>query len=107
MKREKWVDVAGSGGKYMVSDLGRFRSYTKKMKGGFMKPYKTELGYTRIPLAINGKVKLHYIQRLVWASFNGPVPENLEVDHINRIRDDNRLCNLRLLSPLENRGKHG
>lgn len=42
---------------------------------------------------IKGKqIKAH---RLVWFLCNGVFPE-MEIDHINRIRDDNRIENLRL-----------
>ena len=33
---------------------------------------------------------------------NGPIPKGKIVDHINHIRHDNRLCNLRLVSSLDN-----
>ena len=38
--------------------------------------------------------------RIVWLIFHGYWPET--VDHINRIRSDNRICNLRDVSNLEN-----
>lgn len=34
----------------------------------------------------------------VWKAFNGDIPEGLTVDHINRVKWDSRLCNLRLLN---------
>ena len=40
--------------------------------------------------------------RVIWEAWNGPIPEGLTVDHINGIRDDNRLINLRLLTPEDN-----
>lgn len=35
--------------------------------------------------------------RMIWEHFNGKIPEGMEIDHINRIKTDNRLCNLRLV----------
>lgn len=42
------------------------------------------------------------VHRLVWEAFNGKIPEGMEIDHINCIRDDNRLENLRLVTHKEN-----
>lgn len=33
----------------------------------------------------------------------GHIPENAEIDHINHVRNDNRLCNLRFVTRSENR----
>ncbi|CAH9016243.1 putative homing endonuclease [Vibrio phage 275E43-1] len=38
----------------------------------------------------------------MWKHFKGKIPEGKVVDHINGIKTDNRLCNLRLLSVSEN-----
>ena len=43
--------------------------------------------------------------RIVWETFNGEIPDGYEVDHINNVRDDNRLCNLQLLTRLDNMRK--
>ena len=37
----------------------------------------------------------HLVHRIVWDAFNGPIPKGFEVDHINDIRTDNMLDNLR------------
>lgn len=42
--------------------------------------------------------KTHYAHRLAWEISNGPIPEGMMVDHINRVRTDNRLVNLRLVT---------
>ena len=51
-------------------------------------------GY-RLTKADNIKYMHH---RLVWIWHNGEIPEGMEVDHINKIRDDNRIENLQLLN---------
>lgn len=40
--------------------------------------------------------------RVVWAFHNGPIPEGMEINHKNGIRDDNRLENLEILTPSAN-----
>lgn len=42
------------------------------------------------------------VHRLAWIYHNGEIPEGLEIDHINRIKSDNRLENIRLVSRHEN-----
>ena len=67
------------------------------IKAGSTAGNVTEQGYIRIKV----DRKLHYAQRLVWLYVHGHFPED-EMDHINHIRDDNRLINLRKCSRLEN-----
>jgi hypothetical protein len=49
---------------------------------------------------VDGELK--YEHRIVWENHNGPIPEGMQIDHINRIRDDNRIENLRLVTPQQN-----
>ena len=43
-----------------------------------------------------------YIHRFVYECFNGIIPDGKVIDHVNNIKDDNRLCNLQLMSQQEN-----
>ena len=85
---------------YQVSNLGRIWS---KISQKYMKSQKDACGYLRIQLrAINGKVKTEKIHRLVAITFIDN-PNNLpEVNHINHIRDDNRVDNLEWVTHKEN-----
>lgn len=40
--------------------------------------------------------------RLAWFIHNGDIDLNLEIDHINGVRDDNRIENLRIATPSNN-----
>ena len=40
--------------------------------------------------------------RFIWECFNGSITDNKVIDHINNIKDDNRLCNLQLVTQQQN-----
>tara|TARA_R110000823_G_scaffold2934_4_gene11669 strand:+ start:406 stop:906 length:501 start_codon:yes stop_codon:yes gene_type:complete len=53
-----------------------------------------------IVVMINGiNYKAH---RLIWVWHFGDIPKDLQIDHINRQRDDNNIDNLRLVTNQEN-----
>ena len=54
-------------------------------------------GYIRIK-----RDGVEYLHRLIWAHFNGPIPEGMQIDHINGNRTDCRLENLRCVTPALN-----
>jgi len=58
----------------------------------------TENGYMRVVFNRTP----HFIHRFIWIYHNGDIPKNLFIDHINGIRDDNRIDNLRLVTKQEN-----
>ena len=42
------------------------------------------------------------VHRLVYETFVGEIPQGYQIDHINTVRDDNRISNLRCVTPKEN-----
>ena len=49
----------------------------------------------------NGQ-KNFFVHRFVYECFNGIIPDGKVIDHVNNIKNDNRLCNLQLMSQQEN-----
>lgn len=90
---------------YSVSNLGRVRRDTKGFKtypGRILKPNLVRK-YLQLCLFQNRQrfyPKVHY---LVLLAFVGERPQEFEVDHINCIKTDNRLCNLEYVSKETNR----
>lgn len=58
----------------------------------------TKDGHRRVGI----KGKIYQEHRLIMMLCFGHIPENAEIDHINHVRDDNRLCNLRFVTRSEN-----
>ena len=61
----------------------------------------TRKGYLRIDFLLNGKQHRHEAHRLAWLYMYGEFPK-LEIDHINRIKTDNRIVNFRLATRSQN-----
>ena len=40
--------------------------------------------------------------RIIWEMHNGAIPDGMQIDHINRVRTDNRIENLRLVTSQQN-----
>ena len=57
----------------------------------------TKAGYVQVSVG----AKNYTAQRLAWLYFHGKWPDGV-VDHINRVRNDNRICNLRDVSYSQN-----
>lgn len=59
-------------------------------------------GYRTVNLTNKYKARRLFIHRMVLEAFVGPCPPGMEVLHINGVRDDNRLANLRYGTRSEN-----
>lgn len=59
-------------------------------------------GYKVCTLHLDGHRKQVKLHRLIWISVHGIPPAGLVPDHINRIKTDNRITNLRLVTQQEN-----
>lgn len=94
---EIWKDIPGYEKLYQASNWGRIRSL-KYGKVKILKLFKRKDGYLHVRLCKDGKGKMFYIHRLVWITFNGEIPEEYEVNHINEDKTDCSLDNLNLLT---------
>lgn len=105
---EIWKDIPNYEGIYQASNLGRIKSLERidvrghRVKEKILKPSRDRYGYYQVVLCKNSKLKAYRVHRLVWSAFNGQIPENMQVNHINEIKSDNRLENLNLMTCKEN-----
>ncbi len=72
----------------------------RRFKSGVVRVVGTvnQDGYLHIS-TVAGSVLIH---RLVWQHAHGQIPDGLQIDHINGVRTDNRICNLRLVTNAQN-----
>lgn len=70
----------------------------KKAKAGDLVGWKKPNGYVQMKL----NYKKYYLHRVLWEMHYGEIPEGIQIDHINGVRDDNRIENLRCASATEN-----
>lgn len=56
-------------------------------------------GYWQVCTRTLGTLLAH---RVIWELVNGPIPEGMEIDHIDRCRSNNKVDNLRLVTSSEN-----
>lgn len=88
--------------KYNIYVDDDFVIYRMKKDGRLVqvKPsVSSKCGYEFICYAARKTV---YVHRLIYEAFKGPIPEGMEIDHINSIRTDNRPDNLRVVTHKEN-----
>lgn len=103
--REIWKSIPGYELLYKVSNLGRVKRVLTSfgLECNLVLTQSTrgrDFKYRSVSLCKNGQVRTFYVHRLVLLAFRGP--SDLQTDHINNDPSDNRLRNLRYVTPSEN-----
>lgn len=99
----EWKTVVGYEGLYEVNELGQVRSLPRyTTKGRILKIYTNKHnGYQYVCLCKNNKSVTRRLHRVVMEAFFGKRDE-LQINHINGIKNDNRLVNLEYCTQSEN-----
>lgn len=105
---ERWLPIAGYEGRYEVSDCGRVRSLSRRVRAGYgsfrrtpakvLKPGGRTLrgtSYLAVTLFLDGVPDRRTVHYLVLETFVGPRPDGLVACHGNGDPVDNRVENLR------------
>lgn len=87
-KYNRWITKSGN----------IFRLHNKTNKLILCKQTVNAKGYLQITI----NKKSYKVHRIIYETFCGSIPENYVIDHINTVRNDNRLENLRCVTVEEN-----
>lgn len=112
LEDEEWRDIDEAKGSFMISNYGRIKALPRIRKNHYSEKLWKErirrLGYNKkgypiINLTVDGKSVLSKaVHILVAKAFIQNTQNKPQIDHINAIRIDNRVCNLRWATAYEN-----
>ena len=98
VNKEKYIDFS----KYDVYRDGKIFSKAFN-KNRFLNTNKRKDSYSIVTLkSTDGKRRTFLLHRVIWYYFNGEIPENMQVNHIDEDKSNNALSNLNLLTLKEN-----
>lgn len=100
---EVWKPAYGLEAFYEVSNIGRIRSLYRDKWHNILTPYKNSKGYYEVHLTgAEGRSKRYLLHRIIAYTFLGYKEEGFIVNHINSIRNDNRIENLEWVNYSQN-----
>lgn len=109
LTKELWRDVVGYEGLYAVSSFGRIKSLERMTSNGarllpekILSQIRQKSGYMRVLLYRDGVRKFVPVHRVVAEAFIENKDNLPCIDHINAIRSDNRVDNLRWVTHKQN-----
>lgn len=93
---ERWTDIKGYEGLYLISDLGNVKSlnYNHTGREGLLSPAPDKDGYLRVCLSKNGEHKNYFIHRLVAQAFVPNLNNYPQINHIDENKQNNSVDNL-------------
>ena len=99
MEQWKQIVIDDEEYNYSISNEGNVRN---DKTGRILKKQKDKNGYELVNLYKNGKMKTVYVHRLVAEAFIPNTDNKPCIDHINCVRDENRVENLKWCTHKEN-----
>ena len=111
---EIWKDIPNYEDYYQASNFGRIKSKDRYVnsnikhndkalrKGKLLKLNIKKNGYLSVDLSKNNRPKTMSVHRIIAKTFLKNYSDNLEVNHKNGIKTDNRLINLEMVTKSQN-----
>jgi hypothetical protein len=97
---EIWKDIPGYEGQYQASSMGRIASIRNGFK--IRSCVRNPTGYLQISFTVNKKIKTYLVHVVIAKTFLEQDSVKNQVDHINNIKTDNRVVNLKWATRSEN-----
>jgi hypothetical protein len=104
LPNEFWKYVPNTDNRYLISNQGRLLTlnFKNSKRASVMRPATNQNGYLHTLIVSEGKLKKVVIHRLVAQTWIENPLNKAQVNHINFIRNDNRIENLEWCTPQEN-----